>query len=198
MSNIGQMTGREPRKPTAMSPAADLERWEIDPARSKLTFTLRHLVISEIKGSFGRWGGTLYLDRGQPSLSSVQVWIDVSTIDTGEPERDDHIRSSEFLDAKQLPRAEFESSAVEEKDGRAVVRGRLRLHGVTRDIDVDVEPYAPPAPGGKNVYRLRAKLDRQSFGLHWNQDLDFGGVVVGDEIRITAELALVHTNGGAP
>ena len=139
MSNIGQMTGREPRKPTAMSPAADLERWEIDPARSKLTFTLRHLVISEIKGSFGRWGGTLYLDRGQPSLSSVQVWIDVSTIDTGEPERDDHIRSSEFLDAKQLPRAEFESSAVEEKDGRAVVRGRLRLHGVTRDIDVVVE-----------------------------------------------------------
>jgi polyisoprenoid-binding protein YceI len=178
-----------------MSPTADLERWEIDPARSKLTFTLRHLVISEIKGTFHRWGGTLYLDRHEPRLSSVNVWIDVSTIDTDEPERDDHLRSSEFLDAKQLPRAEFESSAIEEKDGRAIVRGRLRLHGVTRDLDVDIEPYGVPAGGQKNVYRLRAKLDRQSFGLHWNQDLDFGGVVVGDEIRIAAELVLVHTNG---
>ena len=196
MNRSQQTTGRELRKPAAMSPTADLERWEIDPGRSKLTFTLRHLVVSEIKGSFTRWGGTLYLDRHQPRLSSIQVWIDVSTIDTGAPERDDHIRSSEFLDANQLPHAEFQSSAIEEKDGRAVVRGRLRLHGVTRDIDVDVEPCAPPAPGGKNVYRLRAKLDRQSFGLHWNQDLDFGGVVVGDEIRVVAEMALVHTNGG--
>jgi polyisoprenoid-binding protein YceI len=190
------MNGREPRKPTGTSPTADLERWEIDPARSKLTFTLRHLVVSEIGGAFHRFGGTLYLNRAEPSLSSVAFWIDVSTIDTGEPERDDHIRSSEFLDAKQLPRAEFESSAIEERGGRAVVRGRLRLHGVTRDIDVDVEPYLVPAVGQKNVFRLRAKLDRQSFGLHWNQDLDFGGVVVGDEIRVVAEMALVHTNGG--
>jgi polyisoprenoid-binding protein YceI len=182
-----------------MSPTPDLERWEIDAARSKLTFTLRHLVISEIAGQFQRWGGTLYLDRRQPQLSSVHVWIDVSTIDTGEPQRDDHIRSSEFLDAKQLPRAEFDSSAIEQRNGHALVRGSLRLHGVMRDLDVEVDPYIVPAAGAKNVYRLRAKLDRQSFGLHWNQDLDFGGVVVGDEIRLAAELVLVHANGdGAP
>ena len=186
---------RESRRPAATSPTADLERWEIDPARSKLTFTLRHLIVSEIKGIFQRWGGTLYLDRAQPQLSSVHVWIDVATIDTGEPERDDHIRSSEFLDVERLPRAEFDSSSVEREDGRAIVHGRLALHGVTRDLDVDVDPYIVPPAGGQAVYHLRAKVDRQSFGLHWNQDLDVGGVVVGDEIRLAGELALVRTNG---
>jgi polyisoprenoid-binding protein YceI len=180
-----------------MSPTADLERWEIDPKRSRLRFVLRHLVISEIKGEFLRWGGTLYLDRKSPLLSSLEVWIDVATIDTGEPERDAHIRSSEFLDVGTFPRAEFESGAIEERSGRAVVHGRLQLHGVTHDLDVEVEPYVMPVDAG-TAYRMRGKLDRQTFGLHWNQDLDIGGVVLGDEIRLSAELALVRANGDAP
>ena len=177
-----------------MSPSADLERWEIDPGRSGLKFVLRHLIISEIKGEFHRWGGTLYLDRKNPLLSSLEIWIDAATIDTGEPERDAHIRSSEFLDVATFPRAEYESAAIEERNGCAVVHGRLHLHGVTHDLDVEVEPYIIPV-SADNRYRMRAKLDRQSFGLHWNQDLDVGGVVVGDEIRLHAELSLVRTNG---
>lgn len=197
MSRTEQTTGRDARKPTAMSPTADLERWEIDPARSKLTFTLRHLVISEIKGGFSRWGGTLFLDRKHPPFSTINVWIETASIDTDSPERDDHIRSSEFLDVKQHPRAEFESSSIEPHNGRAVMRGRLQLHGVMHDIEIEVEPYAMPGQAG-SVYRVRGKLDRQTFGLHWNQDLDIGGVVLSDEIRISAELALVRTNGETP
>jgi polyisoprenoid-binding protein YceI len=170
---------------------ADLERWEIDPARSSLTFTLRHLVISQIRGHFGRWGGTLFFDRKEPFLSSVQVWIELATIDTDSAERDEQMRSSEFLDVMRHPRAGFESSSVESRDGRALVRGRLDLHGVMHDVEVEVEPFTPPAPNGP-LYRVRGKLDRQNFGLHWNQDLDVGGVVVGDEIAVTAELALVR------
>jgi polyisoprenoid-binding protein YceI len=177
-----------------MSPTADIERWEIDPARSSLKFVLRHLIVSEIHGEFRRWGGTLFLDRRHPLLSTVSVWIDTATIDTGAPERDAHIRSDEFLSVAHFPRAEFETSALEPRDGRVLLRGRLTLHGVTHDLDVEVEPYVSPPHA---AYRVRGKLDRQSFGLHWNQDLDVGGVVVGDEIRINGELALVRQNGDA-
>jgi polyisoprenoid-binding protein YceI len=184
----------QPRSPIGVSPAADVERWEIDPARSSLTFTLRHLVVSEIMGTFRRWGGTLFLDRREPILSSVNVWIDTATIDTDSVERDDHMRSSEFLDVKTFPRAEFASSSIEERRGHAVIHGRLTLHGVTHDLTIELEPYLAPE-GPDNLYRMRGKLDRQAFGLRWNQDLDVGGVVVGDEIRVAAELALVRVNG---
>ena len=195
MSRHEQARGNAARPPVRVSPTADLEKWEIDPARSRLRFVLRHLVVGEISGEVHRWGGTLFFARNQPLPSTIDVWIDVSTIDTGDAERDAHVRSSEFLDATLLPRAEFEASDVEAHEGRAILHGRLRLHGVTHDLDVEVEPHAAPVGGGKNAYRARAKLDRQNFGLHWNQDLDIGGVVVGDEIRVSAELVLVRTNG---
>jgi polyisoprenoid-binding protein YceI len=195
MSRYELSSGTLVRTPARVSPTADLERWEIDPARSSLEFVLRHLVVSEIKGRFSRWGGTLFLARKQPLLSSVHVWVDVATIDTGDPERDAHILSSEFLDSARIARAEFDGSDIEEREGRAIVHGRLRLHGVSHDLDVEVDPYVLPVAGAVNVYRVRAKVDRQSFGLHWNQDLDVGGVVVGDEIRLSAELTLVRTNG---
>ena len=166
-----------------MSPTADLERWEIDPSRSTLTFVLRHLVVSEIRGSFHRWGGALFLNRHEPLLSTITVWIDTASIDSGSPERDDHIRSNEFLDVKRFPRAEFESTSIEPRNGHAIVRGVLQLHGVTRDLDLDIEPYLVPS-NDDNLFHLRGKLDRQSFGLHWNQDLDVGGVVVGDKIDL--------------
>jgi polyisoprenoid-binding protein YceI len=156
---------------------------------------LRHLVVSEISGEFHRWGGTLFFARNEALPSTINVWIDISTIDTGDPERDGHIRSSEFLDAARVQRAEFDASDIEESEGRAILHGRLRLHGVTHDLDVEVEPQSGPVAGEKNAYNVRATLDRQNFGLHWNQDLDIGGVVVGDEIRISAELVLIRTNG---
>jgi polyisoprenoid-binding protein YceI len=177
-------------------PTADLERWEIDPARSSLTFVLRHLVVSEIRGRFRRWGGTLFFDRKEPLLSSLRVWVDLATIDTDSAERDEHIRSNEFLDVTRFPRAELVSTSVEPRDGHVLVRGRLALHDVVHDVEVEVDPFVPPTPDG-TTYQVRGRLDRQSFGLHWNQDLDVGGVVVSDEIAVTAELVLVRQNGDA-
>ncbi len=174
------------------------ERWEVEPARSSLTFNLRHIVVQQINGWFERWGGTLFINRRDPSLSSVHVWIELASITTGDPERDAHIRSAEFLDVGRFPRAEFKSTDVRLADGDIVIEGTLDLHGVV--CDVEMRAIAGAASIGadgreRNVYTARGTVDRQSFGLHWNQDLDIGGVVVGDEVEIVGQAMLVHTNG---
>jgi polyisoprenoid-binding protein YceI len=149
----------------------------------------------QIRGRFRQWGGTLFLDRAEPWLSSVQVWIDLGSIETDEPERDAHIRSAEFLEVARFPRASFESDSVAIRDQRGTVRGRLDLHGAVRDVELRVETRQESrAPSGqpRRRYKVSGSLDRQAFGLHWNQDLDVGGVVVGDRIELAADVELVR------
>ena len=174
-----------------------IERWEIDPARSSLTFNLRHIVFQQIRGRFERWGGTLFIDRHQPWLSSVQVWVDLASVTTDDPERDAHVRSAEFLDVARFPRAEFKSTNVDIPDGQVVVEGILTMHGVAHDVemraDVEVgEAMADSDGRERTFYAARGVIDRQSFGLHWNQDLDVRGIVVGDEVEITAKVEVLR------
>ncbi len=172
--------------------------WAIDGGRSQLTFGLRHIVIQRIEGRFAHWGGKLFVDRNQPALSSVDIWIDLGSITTGDAERDAHVRSSEFLDVARFPSARFSSSLVQVNGDEVIVNGRLDLHGVVHDVQVtvDVGPTSTDPDGKQRArYTARATLDRQSFGLHWNQDLDVGGIVVGDEVEIRATLELVRVNG---
>jgi polyisoprenoid-binding protein YceI len=174
---------------------AGLEQWQIDGARSGLTFQLRHIVVQQIRGRFARWGGTLFIDRGQPWLSSVQLWVDLASVTTGDPERDAHVRSSEFLDAARFPRAEFKSTNVALRDERVVVEGVLNLHGIAHDVEVTADvggTYTDSEGRARAAFTARAVIDRQSFGLHWNQDLDVGGIVVGDEVEIQAQLEAVR------
>jgi polyisoprenoid-binding protein YceI len=177
--------------------------WVIDTERSKLTFALRHIIVQRIEGRFERWGGTLFVDREQPSLSSVEIWIDLASITTGDAERDAHVRSSEFLDVEHFPRAKFTSDLVQPRDEEVVVNGRLELHGVDHDVQVTVtvgDTSIDPDGRARARYTARAVIDRQSFGLHWNQDLDVGGVVLGDEVEIrgNVELVRVEEPGAAP
>jgi len=175
------------------------ERWEVDETRSRLAFTLRHLILQKIHGEFEQLGGTLFLDRHQPSMSSLRLWIDLATIDTDATERDDHVRSAEFLDVAQFPRATFESTMVQIREGDVVIHGRLNLHGVVRDIEVFIQPSTMPAdarPGRRQTFSGRAKINRQAFGLRWNQDLDAGGFVLGDDIEILAHIEIVRTADG--
>jgi polyisoprenoid-binding protein YceI len=168
-----------------------LERWEIA-SGSRLKFTLRHLVLQEIHGEFRRWGGTLFLSRDQPALSRIEAWVDLASIATDSAERDAHVRSAEFLDIKRFPRARFESTAIEPHDGRVTLRGRLQLHGIAHDVDLEIETPSLTSASSENTYSVIGRVDRQTFGLHWNQDLDVGGVVVGDEIDLAAEVSIVH------
>jgi polyisoprenoid-binding protein YceI len=177
----------------------NLEHWEIDPERSRFRFSLRHIVVQQIQGGFGRWGGALILDRDDPSRSKVHLWVDLPSIDTGAAERDDHVRSAEFLDVSRFPRAEFDSTALALRpDGTATLSGWLDLHG--RGCQVDVELQAGKtwrdADGqARAAYVAHSRIDRQAFGLHWNQDLDVGGVVVGDDVDVSVELELVRVPG---
>ncbi|HVZ72890.1 MAG TPA: YceI family protein [Polyangia bacterium] len=183
-----------PHQTHKLAEGGELERWQVDLAHSSLRFSLRHIVVQKINGRFNRWGGTLDLDRRAPWMSTIRVWIDLASIETNAPERDAHVRSAEFLDVARFPLADFESTSVDPRADRLVVRGRLRLHGVGRDVELEVTPRGLDAEG-RDVYAMRAKIDRQAFGLHWNQDLDVGGVVVGDEIEIVAEVAIVREGG---
>jgi polyisoprenoid-binding protein YceI len=189
-------TRQAPREPAKQANGGDIERWEVDGSRSRLRFSLRHIVVQQIQGSFRTWGGTLYLDREEPTLSSLDIWVDLASIETGSVERDDHVRSPEFLDVGRHPRAEFKSTSVEIRNGTAVVHGLLQLHGVTHDLDLEIRPASGPSDAVP-AYLVAAKLDRQSFDLHWNQDLDFGGVVVGDEVALTAEVKVVSVDDHA-
>jgi polyisoprenoid-binding protein YceI len=173
------------------------QQWEIDSARSSFTFKLRHIVVQQIHGRFKRWGGRLFIDRQQPWLSSAEIWIDLGSITTEDPERDAHVLSSEFLDVARFPRAEFKSTNVEMHDGQVVLQGILRLHGRTHDVEIRaeiVDTAVDPDGRSRTTFVARGIVDRQSFGLHWNQDLDVGGVVVGDEVELDARVEAVGSD----
>jgi polyisoprenoid-binding protein YceI len=171
------------------------ERWEIDQARSTLKFKLRHMVVQRIQGRFQRWGGSVFIDRAQPWRSSVDVWVDLSSITTDDADRDAHVRSAEFLDVRRFPRAEYKSSAVDLREGHVFIEGRLDLHGVINDVRVCAGHITLAADDQTRVvYKALVTVDRQSFGLRWNQDVDAGGVVVGDEVQVEAEIELVRVD----
>ena len=177
-----------------------LEHWQIDPEHSALRFSLGHLVVQELRGVFYRWGGTLALDRTDPARSQVHVWVDLASVDTGTQERDAHVRSAEFFDVARFPRAELRSTSVTLRDGSIEIVGELDLHGTGRQVRVVVGPLGTwtDSEGRAHAsYLARAKIDRQAFALHWNQDLDHGGVVVSDTVEILAEVALVRVADAA-
>jgi polyisoprenoid-binding protein YceI len=172
------------------------ERWLIDAARSKMQFVLRHMVLSEIRGEFAQWGGELSVDPGDRARSSVDVWIGLASIATGDPERDQHLRSPELLDVARFPRAEFRSTTVAPTgDGEAVLTGKLDLHGVPGTVELRVlaqRTWVDEGGRARAEYLVRGRINRQAFGLRWNQDLDFGGVVVGDHVDVEARVQVVR------
>jgi polyisoprenoid-binding protein YceI len=176
-----------------------MECWQVVGIESALTFSLRHLVVSEIRGRFRRWGALLVLDREDHSRALLKAWIDLASIDTGSLERDQHIRSAEFFDVARFPFAEFRSEAIAAVDNqRYVARGPLLLHGKNRPVELIVTPGPKREDGGvaRAAYDVRATIDRQAFGLHWNQDLDAGGLVVGDRIDVHARVQAMRVPDG--
>jgi len=172
-------------------------RWEIDADRSELRFSLRHIVVSTIEGRFRSWGGEMLFDPDDVAATQLHVWVDVASIDTGSPERDAHVRSAEFLDTARYPRAQFVGTDIlpHARDGAAMT-GRLQLHGTTRYVDLKVvadRTWLDDLGRPRAAYTVTGKIDRQVFGLHWNQDLDVGGFVVSDKVAIEARVEMVRT-----
>lgn len=171
--------------------------YNIDPVHSSVHFKVRHMMISNVRGEFGKVTGTVKIDPANPAASSVSVEIDVNSINTREPQRDAHLKSEDFLDAEKFPVMRFESTTVEETGaGTHKVSGNLTIHGVTRPVVLSVEG---PTPAGKDPWgnvRIGAeattKISRKDFGLTWNQVLETGGVLVGDEIDISIDVQLIQ------
>jgi polyisoprenoid-binding protein YceI len=169
--------------------------WNIDAAHSGINFSVRHMVVSKVRGRFAKYTGELRLDESDLTSSTLTVEIDATSIDTGVTQRDDHLRSEDFLDAQKYPVLRYESRRIEKvSDERYRVDGDLTIRGVTRNVRLDVE-YGGRAVdpwGNERVgFTARAAIDRKDFGLAWNQVLEAGGVLVGERIDIDIELEAV-------
>ncbi len=175
--------------------------WEVDPSHSSVEFQVRHLMVSTVKGTFEKVKGTIELDDKDITRSSVQVTVEMASVNTHEPRRDDHLRSADFFDAQKFPLATFVSTKVERagKD-RLKVTGDLTLHGVTKPLVLTVEgpSRALKDPFGRTVRGLTAtgKLNRKDFGVSWNKALDTGGVMISDEVKL--ELSVEMAQKAAP
>jgi len=169
--------------------------WNIDAAHSGINFSIRHMVVSKVRGRFAKYSGRVDLDDGDLTRSFVDVTIDAASIDTGTPQRDAHLRGPDFFDVEKFPELRFRSTRIESvaRDRYRVV-GDLTIRDVTREVSLDVE-YGGRAKdpwGNERIgFIATATLDRKDFGLHWNQLLEAGGVLVGDRVDIDLEVQAV-------
>ncbi|HEY2469053.1 MAG TPA: YceI family protein [Terracidiphilus sp.] len=178
------------------STSAITTTWKLDPAHSHAEFKVKHMMISNVRGSFSGLSGTLTEHATDSTLSSIDASIDVNTISTGDPQRDGHLKSADFFDAEKFPTMTFKSTQVKPNgDGGYNVTGDLTLHGQTRQQTFIVDGPSAPAkdPWGNTRIGLSAtaKINRKDYGLNWNAALETGGILVGEDVSISLEVEFV-------
>jgi polyisoprenoid-binding protein YceI len=170
--------------------------WTIDPMHSQVEFAVRHLMISTVKGRFGEANGRVVADDDLRD-AEIDVTINVVSIDTHQPDRDTHLRSADFFDVEHHPTMTFKSTRVEaQKDDTLRVIGNLTIKGISKEVVLTVTPEGrgkDPWGGERAGFTATTKINRRDFGLTWNQALETGGVVVGDEIKISIDAELVKS-----
>jgi polyisoprenoid-binding protein YceI len=170
------------------------EIWQIDSSHSGAQFSVRHMMVTTVRGQFGAVKGTVKWDAANPAKSSVEAVIDASTIDTGHAKRDADLKGADFFEVDKYPTIQFKSTKVEPAgSGRLKVTGDLTMRGVTRPVVFDVEGLMPPVktPSGlKSGATGTARISRKEWGLTWNRAIEAGGVAVSDEVAITVDLEL--------
>ena len=171
--------------------------WQIDPQHSSAQFAVRHLGLSTVRGAFSKLSGTMQLDDQDVTKSTIEVSIDVNTVDTREPDRDKELRSERFFDLARFPTMTFKSKKVEQvAPGKLRVTGDLNMHGTTKEVVLDVDGLTAPAKDPWGNQRIAAsattKINRQDYGVKWNAKLDNGGAVVGDDVNITIDVEMIQ------
>ncbi len=168
--------------------------WVIDPAHTTIEFTVRHLMVAKVKGRLAAFSGALRIAE-DPAESTMDVTIEAASIDTREEQRDGHLRSPDFLDAESYPELGFRTARVEHVRGEDWrIHGQLTIRGVSRDVVLETEflgVTADPWGNDRAVFSARTQIDREDFGLTWNQALEAGGVLVGKDVRIGLEVEAV-------
>ncbi len=169
--------------------------WQIDPAHSDISFSVRHMMIAIVRGRFADFSGSIDFDPDAPANTTVNVNIDVASIDTNNADRDGHLKSPDFFDAENFPQMSFVSKSVDVSGREGKLHGDLTIKGVTKPVTLDVEflgtaqsPWGNTSAG----FSASTKLNRTEWGLTWNQLLETGGVLVGEDIKINIDLELVQ------
>lgn len=169
--------------------------WSIDTGHSAIHFAVRHMMFTKTRGRFTRWTGELRLDPADLTASSVEVTIDASSIDTGDAQRDAHLRSPDFLDVEKHPTIGFKSTKVEDfGEGKFRISGELTIRGVNRPVVLDTDHAGrvkDPWGNDRVGFAARTVIDRTDFGLRWNMALETGGLVVGNKVEIELEVEAV-------
>ena len=164
----------------------------LDSAHTAAHFSVRHMMISNVRGEFTKVSGKIVWDSENPANSSIEAVIDVHSINTREPQRDAHLRSADFLDAEKFPEIRFRSTKVQAVEEGLEATGDLTIHGVTRSVVLIVEGPTPETRDPWGVIRIGAsattRISRKDYGLIWNASLETGGVLVGDEVKISIEV----------
>lgn len=179
-----------------MTATASTTLWTVDPAHAELGFSVRHLMINNVRGRFGKVEGTVTTDNENLNNSKIDVTIDVNSIDTRQEMRDNHLKSEDFFDAANHPTMHFVSKRiVGDVANDFQIIGELTIRGTTREIELDArlegrgnDPWGNERAG----FSLTGKLNRLDYGLHWNPALEAGGVTVGAEVKITIDVEIFH------
>ncbi len=179
----------------ALPVLAHADTWQIDSSHTNVEFTVRHMMISNVKGQFQKTTGTITANGNDPASAKIDVTIDASSVDTRVERRDAHLKSPDFLDVAKYPTITFKSTKVE-ADGpnKWKMTGDLTVHGVTKPVVLDVEGSGPPIQVMGNTRAgasATTKIKRSDFGLTWNKALEAGGVLVGDEVAISIDVEAV-------
>ena len=168
--------------------------WKIDPAHSQITFSIRHMMISNVHGRFDKFDGIVNFNEEDPAKSTVDVKIDAASISTREPNRDNHLRSADFLDVEKYPFITFVSKRIEKIDSNhGRIFGDLTIKNISHEVVLDVEYAGQSSMWGKTSagFDASTRFNRKDWNLNWNKVLESGGWLVGDEINVNIELELV-------
>lgn len=181
---------------TSTTTQSTITTWNVDPAHSATEFKVRHMMIAWVKGRIGGLKGVLNFDEADPARSKVKVSADLSTLNTGEPQRDGHLKSADFFDAEKYPEITFESTAVKRTgEGEFELKGNLTIHGETKPVTFAVEGLGAPGKDPWGNLRIgasaTAKVNRKDFGLTWNSTLETGGVLVGEEVTLMIDVQFI-------
>ena len=178
------------------SPSTSTSTWTVDPMHAEIGFAVRHLMISTVRGRFGRVEGTVTIDEKNLANSKIDVSVDVTSIDTRQEQRDAHLRSPDFFDAANFPTMHFAGTRIEgDISEDFTIAGNLTIRGTTRPITLEATAEGrgrDPWGNDRAGFSAKGKINRSEFGLTWNQVLEAGGVTVGDEVKISLDVELIH------
>lgn len=187
---------KEQVQATVNAPAATGVKWTIDPAHSEIQFKVKHMMISTVTGSFGKFGADIEANGDDLSTAKIRFHADVESITTGNGQRDGHLKSTDFFSGEKHPQITFVSTGSKsvDRDGSWTLLGDLSMNGITKPVQLDVEwggVMKDPYGNTKAGVSIHGKVNRKDWGINWNAALEAGGVMVSDEVRIACEVQLV-------